>query len=148
MDVCGTSRLSPTCSSFRPQERPSRQSPATQHSVVLLDPTHVLFSTYQRSLTPLQANLPPTMSSSNPLSPRVPIHVANKKAYVWSVEAMRALRVQHHICGVLTGTLPGITQQNMFLGLPLLLLPEEVVLLVENGSSSGPARPSSWCPLN
>lgn len=88
------------------------------------------------------------MTSSSSSSPRVPIHVANKKAYVWSVEAMRALRVQHHICGVLTGTLPGITQQNMFLGLPLLLLPEEVVLLVENGSPLGPARFLPGTPLN
>jgi hypothetical protein len=43
------------------------------------------------------------------------------------------LRVQHHICGVLSGTLPQVTQQNVFLGLPLVLMPEEVVLLVRNG---------------
>jgi hypothetical protein len=41
--------------------------------------------------------------------------------------------VQHHICGVLSGTLPQVTQQNVFLGLPLVLMPEEVVLLVRNG---------------
>lgn len=45
------------------------------------------------------------------------------------------LRVQHHICGVLSGTLPQVTQQNVFLGLPLVLMPEEVVLLVRNGRS-------------
>lgn len=33
---------------------------------------------------------------------------------------------------MLTGTLPQLSQQNLFLGLPLLLMPEEVVLLVEN----------------
>lgn len=43
------------------------------------------------------------------------------------------LRSQHHICGILTGTLPHLSQQNVFLGVPLILLPEEVVLLVENG---------------
>lgn len=43
------------------------------------------------------------------------------------------LRVQYRICGILTGTLPHLTQQNFFLGLPLLLMPEEVVLLIEKG---------------
>jgi hypothetical protein len=32
---------------------------------------------------------------------------------------------------VLTGTLPHLSQQNAFLGLPLLLMPEELVLLIE-----------------
>jgi len=32
---------------------------------------------------------------------------------------------------VLTGTLPHLSQQNIFLGLPLVLVPEELVLLVE-----------------
>ena len=31
----------------------------------------------------------------------------------------------------LTGTLPHLSQQNVFLGVPLVLLPEEVVLLIE-----------------
>ena len=43
------------------------------------------------------------------------------------------LRSRHHICGMLTGTLPHLSQQNVFLGVPLLLMPEEVVLLVEKG---------------
>lgn len=38
------------------------------------------------------------------------------------------------MCGVLTGTLPHLSQQNVFLGVPLILMPEEVVLLVENGA--------------
>lgn len=33
----------------------------------------------------------------------------------------------------MTGTLPQVAQQNVFLGLPLQLLPQEVVLLVEKG---------------
>jgi tRNA-splicing endonuclease subunit Sen34 len=32
---------------------------------------------------------------------------------------------------VLSGTLPHLSQQNIFLGLPLVLVPEELVLLVE-----------------
>ena len=45
------------------------------------------------------------------------------------------LRSKYHICGILTGTLPHLSQQNVFLGVPLVLMPEEVVLLVENGES-------------
>ena len=45
---------------------------------------------------------------------------------------VRRLRVSHHICGILIGTLPQVAQQNIFLGLPLQLLPEEVAVLVEN----------------
>lgn len=59
---------------------------------------------------------------------RIPLHVSNKTAFVWSVEDVATLRATHHVCGVLTGTLPHASQQNVFLGLPLELLPEEVVL--------------------
>ncbi|GAA6062257.1 hypothetical protein JCM10212_001771 [Sporobolomyces blumeae] len=62
----------------------------------------------------------------------VKIRVANQKGYLWDLNDIQHLRVQHHICGVLQGTLPQVTQQNTFLGLPLVLLPEEVVLLVKN----------------
>lgn len=53
------------------------------------------------------------------------------------------LRSHHHVCGLLTGTLPHLSQQNVFLGVPLLLMPEEVVLLVDKGTSR---RPSPMCP--
>ncbi|KAF5365624.1 hypothetical protein D9758_003283 [Tetrapyrgos nigripes] len=62
---------------------------------------------------------------------RIPIHIANKRAFVWDVEDIAKLRSQHHICGILVGTLPHLSQQNVFLGVPLVLMPEEVVLLVE-----------------
>ena len=89
------------------------------------------------------------MASSSP----VPLHVSNKKAYVWDVDGetkestsqsfvflmrpsdIATLRSHHHICGVLTGTLPHLSQQNVFFGVPLLLIPEEVVLLVDEGRS-------------
>jgi hypothetical protein len=45
------------------------------------------------------------------------------------------LRAKHHICGILTGTLPHLSQQNVFLGVPLVLMPEEVALLVGNGAA-------------
>ncbi|GAA5966331.1 hypothetical protein JCM3765_005260 [Sporobolomyces pararoseus] len=60
------------------------------------------------------------------------LRVSNQKAYLWDLNDIQRLRVQHHICGSLQGTLPQVTQQNVFLGLPLVLAPEEVVLLVKN----------------
>ncbi len=64
----------------------------------------------------------------------IALRVANQTAYVWDVDDIAALRTRHHICGVLTGTLPHLSQQNIFLGVPLVLMPEEVVLLVEIGT--------------
>ncbi|GAA5922002.1 hypothetical protein JCM1841_000730 [Sporobolomyces salmonicolor] len=64
--------------------------------------------------------------------PPIKLLVANQKTYLWDLHDIQTLRVQHHICGSLQGTLPQVTQQNVFLGLPLVLLPEEVVLLVRN----------------
>ncbi|KAG2147128.1 tRNA-intron endonuclease catalytic domain-like protein [Suillus cothurnatus] len=61
------------------------------------------------------------------------LRVSNFKAYVWDVDDINILRSHHHICGILTGTLPHLSSQNIFLGLPLQLMPEEAVLLVENG---------------
>ncbi|KAJ6455736.1 hypothetical protein C8R45DRAFT_881209 [Mycena sanguinolenta] len=63
---------------------------------------------------------------------RIHLRVANKKAYVWDVEDIATIRTKHRLCGVFTGTLPHMSQQNLFLGVPMVLLPEEVVLLVEN----------------
>ncbi|KAJ7632465.1 hypothetical protein FB45DRAFT_745351, partial [Roridomyces roridus] len=57
---------------------------------------------------------------------------ANKKAFVWDVDDIATLRSKHHVCGIFTGTLPHLSQQNLFLGVPMVLMPEEVVFLVEN----------------
>ncbi|KAG5647148.1 hypothetical protein DXG03_001103 [Asterophora parasitica] len=65
-------------------------------------------------------------------SRRIQLRISNKKAYIWDVDDIATVRSQHHICGILTGTLPHLSQQNAFLGIPLVLIPEEVVLLVEN----------------
>ena len=46
------------------------------------------------------------------------------------------IRSQHRVCGVLSGTLPHLSQQNVFLGVPLVLMPEETVLLVDIGTSN------------
>ena len=86
------------------------------------------------------------------MSKRMLLRVSQHRAYVWDVEGklltvwfrefltwflylidIRTLRSQHRVCGLLGGTLPHMSQQNLFLGVPLILLPEEVVLLVEKG---------------
>ncbi|EFN82686.1 hypothetical protein EAI_02039, partial [Harpegnathos saltator] len=41
------------------------------------------------------------------------------------------LRRDHRILGELIGSFPKLSRQEVFLGLPLLLLPEEVTLLIE-----------------
>ncbi|KAG8683413.1 tRNA-splicing endonuclease subunit [Ceratobasidium sp. 395] len=69
------------------------------------------------------------------MSRLIPLHVSNRIAYVWSVDDIATLRTVHRICGTLTGTLPSISQQNVFLGVPLTLLPEEVVTLVDTGAA-------------
>lgn len=47
---------------------------------------------------------------------------------------VRLLRESHNVCGLLLGTLPQVAQQNVFLGLPLQLAPEELASLLENGT--------------
>lgn len=63
----------------------------------------------------------------------IPISYISGNYYIFSVDAVTYLRREHHICGVLIGTLPQIPQQNVFLGMPLELMPEEARLLVEKG---------------
>jgi len=64
---------------------------------------------------------------------QIPLRVSNNRAYVWDVNDIATIRSKHNICGVLTGTLPHLSQQNVFLGIPLVLMPEEAVLLVDKG---------------
>ncbi|KAI5122980.1 hypothetical protein M0805_006858 [Coniferiporia weirii] len=67
---------------------------------------------------------------------KISLFISNQRAYVWEVKDIAALRSQHRICGLLGGTLPHLAQQNVFLGVPLVLMPEEVALLVEKGFAS------------
>ena len=99
---------------------------------------------------------PPKLTTDAP----VHIHVTSKhKCFIYDVEGVlnalpltlrtdyadfvplrlicidaKKLRLDHHICGTLVGTLPQVAQQNVFLGLPLQLSPEEVSCLVKNGT--------------
>ncbi|PPQ99934.1 hypothetical protein CVT24_009569 [Panaeolus cyanescens] len=58
----------------------------------------------------------------------IPLRVSNKII-------IATLRSKYRICGVLSGTLPHLSQQNVFLGIPLVLTPEETVLLVNIGAA-------------
>ncbi|KAL1954381.1 hypothetical protein VTO42DRAFT_1247 [Malbranchea cinnamomea] len=62
----------------------------------------------------------------------IPISLISGRYFLFSADAVAYLRREYNICGVLIGTLPQIPQQNVFLGLPLELMPEEARLLVEN----------------
>ncbi|VVT47225.1 uncharacterized protein SAPINGB_P001605 [Magnusiomyces paraingens] len=62
---------------------------------------------------------------------KIPIAVVNGRGLVFDVRDVARLRAQYHICGTLTGVLPQFPQQNVFMGLPLELMPEEVKYLVE-----------------
>lgn len=52
---------------------------------------------------------------------------------LYDINTITWLRQAHNILGVLIGTLPQIPQQNVFLGLPQELQPEEARLLVDRG---------------
>ncbi|KAK0534338.1 tRNA-splicing endonuclease subunit [Tilletia horrida] len=65
---------------------------------------------------------------------RALVHLANGDALVWTVEDVKLLRTSHHIIGLMSGTLPIAPQQNVFLGLPLQLIPEEVTFLLRRGA--------------
>lgn len=77
-------------------------------------------------------------SSQSPEPPILPFPIfrhsqALERYLLYDINTITWLRATHHILGVLIGTLPQIPQQNVFLGLPLELMPEEARLLVEKG---------------
>ncbi len=64
-----------------------------------------------------------------------PISLIHNRYLLFSIDAITYIRRVHHITGVLIGSIPQIPQQNVFLGVPLQLMPEEARLLVENGAA-------------
>ncbi|KAH8651496.1 hypothetical protein BGZ60DRAFT_388435 [Tricladium varicosporioides] len=61
----------------------------------------------------------------------IPISLISGRYLLFDVNVVTYLRRTHHICGSLLGSIPQAPQQNVFLGLPLELLPEEAKILVE-----------------
>lgn len=74
----------------------------------------------------MATSTPPTV-----ISEPFPIFKVAHHYMLYDVNAVTYLRREHNISGVLIGTLPQASQQNVFLGLPLELMPEEARLLVE-----------------
>jgi tRNA-splicing endonuclease subunit Sen34 len=77
-------------------------------------------------------------ASNAPTAPDLPFPIFQVSSKVeryllYDINTISWLRRTHNILGVLIGTLPQIPQQNVFLGLPLELQPEEARLLVEKG---------------
>src|SRR6187402_953889 len=65
------------------------------------------------------------------VSEPVPISVIAGRYLLFDVNVVTYLRRTHHICGAFIGGIPQAPQQNVFLGLPVELMPEEMRLLVE-----------------
>ncbi|KAF2994533.1 tRNA-splicing endonuclease subunit [Curvularia kusanoi] len=62
-----------------------------------------------------------------------PISCVAGRHLLFDVDVISHVRRNHNICGVLVGTIPNLSQQNVFLGVPLELMPEEARVLVEGG---------------
>jgi tRNA-splicing endonuclease subunit Sen34 len=60
-----------------------------------------------------------------------PIFKLAHKYLVYDADTISYIRREYKICGVLIGSLPQAPQQNVFLGLPMELMPEEARFLVE-----------------
>jgi hypothetical protein len=69
------------------------------------------------------------------ISEPFPISRVAGKYLLFDVDVVAHCRRNHNICGVLVGTIPNLSQQNVFLGLPLELMPEEARVLVENDNA-------------
>lgn len=70
-------------------------------------------------------------SPGNSVTEPIPISMISGRYLLFDINVVTYLRRTHHVCGVLIGSIPQIPQQNVFLGLPVELLPEEAKLLVE-----------------
>ncbi|KAL9061178.1 MAG: hypothetical protein Q9162_000323 [Coniocarpon cinnabarinum] len=66
-------------------------------------------------------------------NPSIPISRIGGSYYLFHGPHVARVRREYGIAGILTGTLPQASQQNLFLGLPLQLMHEEARLLCEMG---------------
>jgi tRNA-splicing endonuclease subunit Sen34 len=62
-----------------------------------------------------------------------PIFRVGDRNLLYDINTITHVRREHHMCGVLIGNLPQAAQQNVYSGIPLVLMPEEARLLVERG---------------
>ena len=64
---------------------------------------------------------------------QVQISVVAGRYLIFDHNDIAIIRRHHDVCGVLTGTVPQSPTQNLFLGIPLELRPEDVAILAEAG---------------
>lgn len=67
--------------------------------------------------------------------PELPVAISSVggRYLLFDVKIATFLRREHRICGTTIGTLPLSPSQNLFLGVPIEIMPEEAQLLVEKG---------------
>jgi tRNA-splicing endonuclease subunit Sen34 len=63
----------------------------------------------------------------------IPISFIGGRYLLFDVKAVSYLRREHKLCGYNIGTLPQSPSQNVFLGLPTIIMPEEAQLLIDQG---------------
>ncbi|KAG9194566.1 tRNA-splicing endonuclease subunit Sen34 [Alternaria panax] len=70
-----------------------------------------------------------------PVKEPFPISCVAGRYLLFDVDVIAHCRRSHNICGLLVGTIPNLSQQNVFLGVPLELMPEEARVLVDKGAA-------------
>ncbi|KAI2781700.1 SEN34 subunit of tRNA-splicing endonuclease [Daldinia loculata] len=71
------------------------------------------------------------MASSTISRPPVRISKVAGRYLLFDIDDVMHLRKNHNICSVFVGTIPQNPQQNIFMGLPIELMPEEAQILVD-----------------
>ena len=61
----------------------------------------------------------------------IPISFVGGRYLLFDVNAVTYLRREHGLCGYNIGTLPQSPSQNVFMGLPIIIMPEEAQALVD-----------------
>ncbi|KAI6093985.1 SEN34 subunit of tRNA-splicing endonuclease [Hypoxylon rubiginosum] len=67
--------------------------------------------------------------------PPVRISKVAGRYLIFDIDDVMYLRRNHNICAVFTGTIPQNPQQNIFMGLPIELMPEEAQVLVDKNAA-------------
>ncbi|KAI1176990.1 SEN34 subunit of tRNA-splicing endonuclease [Nemania sp. FL0916] len=74
-------------------------------------------------------------SAVSPAHPMVRISRVAGRYLLFDIDDVMYLRRNYNICSVFVGTIPQNPQQNVFMGLPLELMPEEAQVLVEKNAA-------------
>lgn len=83
------------------------------------------------ALPELSLNPSRLVMATDATSAKIPIHVSGERGLIFDIKDVKRLREEFHVCGTLIGILPQIPQQNVFQGLPLELMPEEIRFLID-----------------